>query len=228
MDTAEAISKRLGKKTIELSSISQSISLIDYNGNKSTSLIARDLLTPDEVKNLHYKTIIFPNVGYPIFRDTVIYKKLSCYLSGEIKRNITPLIDLSHTYFTVENIKSKYDFNNRSRGNKTKDHDDLSEYEEYRQEEIKKFQKIVNVIEDLLKDKISLFQYKENNHRTYASFESNKPLNDKDLVFIRGKVSNDVYHINIDNGNNANSVIEIHLKSPLEKDLTLKKGNKNA
>ena len=40
MDTAEAISKRLGKKTIESNSISQSVSLTNYNGNKSTSLIA--------------------------------------------------------------------------------------------------------------------------------------------------------------------------------------------
>lgn len=41
---------------------------------------------------------------YPIFRDTVIYKKLSCYSSGELKRKITPLEDLSYTYFTVEDI----------------------------------------------------------------------------------------------------------------------------
>lgn len=67
MQTAEAISKRL---TLESSSISQYVSLTNYNGNKSTSLIGRDLLTPDEVKNLHYKIIIFPNIGYPIFRDT--------------------------------------------------------------------------------------------------------------------------------------------------------------
>lgn len=67
MQTAEAISKRL---TLESSSISQYVSLTNYNDNKSTSLIGRDLLTPDEVKNLHYKIIIFPNIGYPIFRDT--------------------------------------------------------------------------------------------------------------------------------------------------------------
>ena len=73
-DTWEAICKRLGKKTIESNSISQSMSLRDYNGNKSTSLIARDLMTPDEVKQLHYKTIIFPIIGYPILRDTIIYK----------------------------------------------------------------------------------------------------------------------------------------------------------
>ena len=30
---------------------------------------------------------------YTIFRDTVIYKKLSCYSSGELKRKITPLED---------------------------------------------------------------------------------------------------------------------------------------
>ena len=78
-ETAEAISKRLGKKTIESNSISQSMSLRDYNGNKSTSLIARDLMTPDEVKQLHYKTIIFPIIGYPILRDTIIYKKFSFF-----------------------------------------------------------------------------------------------------------------------------------------------------
>ena len=106
-ETAEAISKRLGKKTIESNSISQSMSLRDYNGNKSTSLIARDLMTPDEVKQLHYKTIIFPIIGYPILRDTIIYKKFSSYSSGEEVRTVNPLIDLSNTYFTVEDIKLK-------------------------------------------------------------------------------------------------------------------------
>ena len=105
-DTAEQISKRLGKTTISSSSISQSLSLLDYNGNKSTSLMARDLLTPDEVKQLHYKTIIFPIIGYPIFRDTVIYNKFSCYEKGEIDRKINSLKQLDNTYFTVEQIKS--------------------------------------------------------------------------------------------------------------------------
>ena len=61
-------------------------------------------MTPDEVKNLHYKIIIFPNIGFPIFRDTVIYKNLSCYSSGEIIRKVRPLEDLKDTYFTVEDI----------------------------------------------------------------------------------------------------------------------------
>ena len=228
MDTAEAVSKRLGKKTIESSSISQSVSLMDYNGNKSTSLIARDLLTPDEVKNLHYKTIIFPNIGYPIFRDTVIYKKLSCYSSGELERKITPLEDLSYTYFTADNLVLKLDKNRRNRLNTYIEKEELSEYEKFKVEEIKKLENVVQVIQDTLKDKINLFEYKENNNRTYASFELSKPLSVKDSTFIKSKINNEVFHLEIDNGNNSKTTIEIHLKSPLEKDLTLEKGNKNA
>lgn len=36
-----------------------------------------------------------------------------------------------------------------------------------------------------------------------------------------------MYNINIYNGNNSNSIIEVHLKNNLEYDLTLEKGNKN-
>ncbi|MGN1312328.1 MAG: type IV secretory system conjugative DNA transfer family protein, partial [Bacilli bacterium] len=224
MDTAEAISKRLGKKTIESNSISQSVSLTNYNGNKSTSLIARDLLTPDEVKNLHYKTIIFPNIGYPIFRDTVIYKKLSCYSSGELERKITPLVDLSNTYFTVEDIKTKYDRLYRNRNDKSIYKEELSEYDKFKEEEKTKLKNIVEMVQDQLKDKISLFEFKENNNRTYASFELSKPLNTKELTFIKGKINKEVFHLEIDNGNNTKSTIEIHLKNPLEQDLTLEKG----
>lgn len=227
MDTAEAISKRLGKKTIESNSISQSISLMNYNGNKSTSLIARDLLTPDEVKNLHYKTIIFPNIGYPIFRDTVIYKKLSCYSSGELKRNVTPLKDLSYTYFTVENIQTKYDRLLRNKGNKYLYKEELSSYDKFKEEEIKKLENIVQIVQNLLKEKINIFEYKENNNRTYASFEVSEPLSTKEITFIKGKINKEVYHVEIDT-NNGKSTIEIHLKNPLEQDLTLEKGNKNA
>lgn len=224
MDTAEAISKRLGKKTIESNSISQSVSLINYNGNKSTSLIARDLLTPDEVKNLHFKTIIFPNIGYPIFRDTVIYKKISCYSSGELIRTAKPLLDLSNTYFTCDNIQTKYDLL-KLRKEKIIQREELSSYEEFKTNEIKKLENVVSIIQDLLKDKINQFEYKENNNRTYASFEIKEKLTQKEYSFIKGKVNDQVFHLNIENGNNTSSIIEIHLKSPLEQDLTLE--NKN-
>ena len=227
MSTAEAVSKMLGKKSIESNSISQSISLTNYNGNKSTSLIARDLLTPDEVKNLHHKTIIFPTIGYPIFRDTVIYKRLSCYSSGELERKMVPLVDLSSTYFTVEDIKTKYDRLFRNRNDKSIYKEELSELDKFREAEKEKLKNIVEIVQDQLKDKISLFEFKENNNRTYASFELSKPLNTKELTFIKGKINKEVFHLEIDNGNNTKSTIEIHLKNPLEKDMTLEKGNKN-
>ena len=78
-----------------------------------------------------------------------------------------------------------------------------------------------------MKDKIKLFEFKENNNRTFASFELKKPLNTKESIFLKGKINKEVYHLEIDNGDNTKSTIEIHLKNPLEKDLTLMKGNKN-
>ena len=152
---------------------------------------------------------------------------MSCYTSGEIKRKICPLLDLSNTYFTVENIKTKFDREYRNRVDKSKEHEKLPEYEDFRQEEIKKLEKVVDIINELLKDKIRLFEYKERNTRTYASFELDKPLSNKELAFVKGKVNKEVFHINIDNGNNSSYVIEIHLKNPLENNLILEKGDKN-
>lgn len=106
-ETAEAISKRLGNKTIETTSLNYSMSFMNNNGSKGTSLIARNLMTADEIKQLHYKTIIFPTIGYPIFRDTVIYTKFSCYQKGFINREIRPLERLVNTYYTVEQLKNE-------------------------------------------------------------------------------------------------------------------------
>ena len=119
-ETAEIISKRLGEHTIISNSISHSVSINNFNGNKTTSLIARKLMTPDEIKQLHYKTIIFPIIGYPIFRDTIIYTKFKCYKKGYINRSENVLCELKDTYFTVENLKvsernliNKNDVNNK-------------------------------------------------------------------------------------------------------------------
>ena len=160
---------------------------------------------------------------YPIFRDTVIYKKLSCYSSGELKRKITPLEDLSYTYFNVEDIQTKYDRLYRNRNNKEINKEELSFYDKFKTEEINKLNNIVNVVNDLLKDKIKLFEFKENNNRTFASFELKEPLNTKESIFLKGKINKEVYHLEIDNGNNTKSTIEIHLKNSLEKDNSLQK-----
>ena len=105
-ETAEAISSRLGTHGVETTSLNYSMSLLNNNGSKGTSLISRRLLTADEIKQLHYKTIIFPTIGYPIFRDTVIYQKFSCYKKGFIDRKIRPLERLANTYYTVEQLKA--------------------------------------------------------------------------------------------------------------------------
>ena len=223
MDTAEAISKRLGKKTIESNSISQSVSLMNYNGNKSTSLIARDLLTPDEVKNLHYKTIIFPNIGYPIFRDTVIYKKLSCYSKGELDRKALPLKDLSYTYFTAENIKL---VNKRfsEKANSELNIESRDFYKEQRKQEEEALIKAVEQIENIIKAEELDYDYKEKNNRTYASITASRSLTTIEKTQIKAQIDSNFYHIEIDEGENGKNIIEVHLKNPFNLELDIEKG----
>ena len=211
-DTAEQISKRLGKTTISSSSISQSISLLYYNGNKSTSLMARDLLTPDEVKQLHYKTIIFPIIGYPIFRDTVMYNKFSCYEKGEIERKVNSLKQLDNTYFTVEQIKSPIG----GRFKKVDDELNMSAkdfYKEQREEEEQELLKAIEQIKDIIKDNIINFEYKTKNNRTFSVVSLNKDIGEMEKSLIKGQLDNKIYHIEISNNDNGKNVIEIHLKS---------------
>ncbi len=217
-DTAEQISKRLGKTTISSSSISQSLSLLDYNGNKATSLMARDLLTPDEVKQLHYKTIIFPIIGYPIFRDTVIYNKFSCYEKGEIDRKINSLKQLDTTYFTVEQIKSPIG----GRFKKVDDELNMSAkdfYKEQREAEEQELLKAIDQVKEIIKDNIINFEYKTKNNRTFSVISLTKDINDMEKSLIKGQINNNIYHIEISNNVDGKNVIEIHLKTPLDNDL---------
>ena len=217
-DTAEQISKRLGKTTISSSSISQSLSLLDYNGNKSTSLMARDLLTPDEVKQLHYKTIIFPIIGYPIFRDTVMYDKFSCYEKGEIERKINSLKQLDNTYFTVEQIKSPIG----GRFKKVDDELNMSAkdfYKEQKEAEEQELLKAIDQVKEIIKDNIINFEYKTKNNRTFSVISLTKDINDMEKSLIKGQLNNNIYHIEISNNVDGKNVIEIHLKTPLDNDL---------
>lgn len=217
-DTAEQISKRLGKTTISSSSISQSLSLLDYNGNKSTSLMARDLLTPDEVKQLHYKTIIFPIIGYPIFRDTIIYNKFSCYEKGEIERKVNSLKQLDNTYFTVEQIKSPIG----GRFKKVDDELNMSAkdfYKEQREAEEQELLKAIDQVKEIIKDNIINFEYKTKNNRTFSVISLTKDINDMEKSLIKGQLNNNIYHIEISNNVDGKNVIEIHLKTPLDNDL---------
>lgn len=207
-ETAEAISKRLGKKTIESNSMRQSVSLMNYNGDKTTNLIGRDLMTPEEVKQLHYKTIIFPIIGYPIFRNTVLYDKFSCYESGMVNRESKPLKDLSYTYFTVEQIKHEV---------KEKRKPDLKAIAEMNQsleeadrENLKPVEEIINKI---FKKGYQLKYLPNPSHRIYMKVTLDRNLIQKEKSLLSKKIKEEYYHLQINESNNE-TIIEIYNENP--------------
>lgn len=215
-DTAEAISKRLGKKTIESNSVRQSMSLLNYNGDRSTNLIGRDLMTPEEVKQLHYKTIIFPIIGFPIFRDTVLYNKFSCYKPGMLERKSTPLKDLSYTYFTVENI------NHEVIKGKVKEEQQAKEYYEalelFDRENLKPLEII---IQKIFKQDYDIKYQVEVNHRVHISIKVGRALTQIDRSLLLNRVEESKYHTEIIE-KEEKTIINIYNENPL-KDLTLRK-----
>ena len=212
----EDISKRLGKKTIESNSINQSMSLMKYDGNRSTSLMARDLLTPDEVKQLHYKTIIFPIIGYPIFRDTVIYNKIKCYKSGEIKRKVNNLKDLTNTYFTVEKIKHDYKRGNEFFG-RPKENQDF--YKELDEVEKKIFIPIIEKLYKVLEGMIYEANFLKENEMTYIQITINRKRTNDIWLKINSVIDQENYHLE-DISKGDKTIINIHVKS-LEKMLNI-------
>ena len=206
-ETAESISKRLGNKTIETSSLNYSMSFMNNNGSKGTSLMSRNLMTPDEIKQLHYKTIILPTISHPIFRDTVIYKKFSCYKSGCIERKVRPLARLFNTYFTVEQLK----FNNNNNNEEQKI--DTAE------SQIKT--KLISIINEVIKifGKVdSNVEYIKDNNIPVAQLYLAPPLSTNDLKGLEELSSsmNFFYNAISDktkiNKKNRNSLIEISLE----------------
>ena len=183
-ETADAISKRLGSKTLESNSINYSISLSNASGSKGTSLIGRPLLTADEVKQLHFKTIIFPIVGYPILRDTVFYKNFKCFTDGSVDRNTIHIKTLEDTYYTVEDIK-----NNKDKIT-TKLDDNASEQ---RQKLITLAKKLKPEI-DMIKHKID---FKKDNDVIKLFIGFFNPLSQNKIFNITQLIDEDVYEWNI-------------------------------
>ena len=165
-ETAELISKRLGKQTITSNSISESNNSV--NGSRSTSLISRDLFTPDEIKQLHYKMIIFPIIGYPIYRDAILFNKFKSYESGLIKRINHPLKELSSTFFTVEKIANKKTNDNVIESN--------SFMEEIKKSSIERFSNIRNDFISILKKQKYTIDYIEKNYQYYMQITTDKKL----------------------------------------------------
>lgn len=211
-DTAEAISKRLGKKTIESNSISQSMSLMNYNGNKSTSLISRDLLTADEVKQLYYKTIIFPIVGYPIFRDTVMYNKFSCYEKGEIDRKVQSLKQLDNTYFTVEQINFDYetdlDFFENSKENQ-------NFYKKSNESEKEIFNPIIEKLNEVFKDITYEVEFLRKNDTAYVQVTINREKTNEIWLKVNSCIDQEYFHIE-DLSKADKTIFNIHVKGLTE------------
>ena len=207
-ETAEAISSRLGTHGVQTTSLNYSMSFLNNNGSKGTSLISRRLMTADEIKQLHFKTIIFPTVGYPIFRDTVVYQKFSCYQKGMIERKARPLERLVNTYYTVEQLK--FDSQNNNTNNETK----------LDTEENKKKTRLIETINKVLEKfgKVdSDVEYLKIGKETVAQLYIAPPLSTKDLTNLE-ELSNKLkfnYNAISDrekvNRTNRNSLIEIFL-----------------
>ena len=110
VECAEIISKKLGRATIETTSISQSTDQFKIGGNKTTSLLGRELLTPNEIISLKYKTIIFPTISNAIFRDTYLYTDLfKGYNFTPVERESKILKKSTQNYYTVEQMKANYE-----------------------------------------------------------------------------------------------------------------------
>ena len=111
VETAEVISKKLGKATIETNSMSKSTDPMKVGGNKTVSLMGKELLTITEIIGLKYKTIIFPTVSNPIFRDTYLYSDIFpkyrniTYLERETKI----IKRLTSNYYTAEKLRNGYE-----------------------------------------------------------------------------------------------------------------------
>ena len=215
-DTAEAISKRLGKKTIESNSVRQSMSLLNYNGDRTTNIIGRDLMTPEEVKQLHYKTIIFPIIGFPIFRDTVLYNKFSCYKSGMLDRESKPLKDLSYTYFTVEDINHKIENIREKENRETKEY-----YEFLEVSDRENLQPLEVIIQKIFKQDYDIKYNVEANHRVHISIKLNRTLTQLDKSLLSNRIQEEKYHTEIIE-KEEKTIINIYNENPL-KDLTLRK-----
>lgn len=198
-ETAEAISRRLGNKTIKSNSLNYSFE--NNNGSHSINLMSRNLLTADEIKQLHHKVIIFPTLGYPIFRNTVIYTKFKCYTSGKISRHIRPLERLINTYYTIDQLNSNSNENN----------------ENINTEEKIRFQLI---IKEILKSFVNVgyeIEYNTVNNLSCASIYLTAPMSKSDIIVLNDLSKKMNFHFNVIMGKenikreNRNSKIEIFL-----------------
>ena len=201
-ETAQTVSKLLGNQTRESHSINYSISITNVSGSKGTNLIGRPLLTPDEIKRLHYKTIIFSAEGYPVFRDTVFYKKIKTYNLGSIERKIRNLKKLDDTYYTVEDLnKSKID------GYTITDNTMANQKEQ--------LEKLIESLEPELESTMNTIEYYTENNVVFAFIGFNTALSLGKINCITSLIDKEKFVYQVKNNENSErygTEIEINVK----------------
>ena len=83
--------------------------------------MGKELLTATEIIALKYKTIIFPTISNPIFRDTYMYSDLFPQykkLDG-IDRETKVLKRITSNYYTVEELRKKSEIRSEKKLNQT-------------------------------------------------------------------------------------------------------------
>ena len=141
------------------------------------------------------------------------YKKFSSYSSGEEVRTVNPLIDLSNTYFTVEDIKVKR-IDPKSR-NSSKDLEpvELEEYDEmldYDKQCLKETEEIINKIFGI--ENIKYDYIKTDSNRVYCSITVNKKIPQSDKSKVLSQINKNKFHVEIQNDKDTKTIIEIHNK----------------
>ena len=220
VECAEVIAKKLGKATITTSSLNKNTDIFKIGANQTDSLMGRELLTANEIINLKYKTIIFPNFGNPIFRDTYMYSDLYPEYKNysEYERNTTILKRLTDNYYTVEKMRSIYSKRNAEKVEE--DDDEIPVYMKKKmnsdirsimqtikktEEKFNNIENFIDMLKDMFKDKIKLNSIISND--TYI-FEFSHILNNFELSKIkRIKPINIVVEIGINQKNNKNIMI---------------------
>lgn len=197
LETAQKISRMLDKTTIQTKSLSESYNSSKINSSQSISLISRDLLTADEVKQLYHKMIIFPTQGHPIFRETILYNRFSIYKGGEYPRKVTNLKDLSYTYFTIEKLFLKENNNMIDKLNSLQNQNENSAI----------FDKLIQQIHELF-DESHTISFGRKSGYYYLDVKFKDKINNKKLLKLKSILKDDNYYIDVLNGN----TIEINVK----------------
>lgn len=229
-DTAEAVSKRLGKQTITADSFSHGIGWKEqFNGNKSTSLMGRDLFTPDEIMNLEYKTIIFPiKKSNPIFRDTVPYFSFSKkykdkYYEGEVHRDAYLLSRLEDKIYTVENMETPLPKDQPISLRRSQERIARKERKNYEQDKVAELMgeqdmnfltPAIEEIKKILSSNYKDVEIKEIEGRKYAEIKTNNVLapSEKKNIEAINKNQNRIAYIIRNSDDASSSVIEVHIQ----------------